>query len=352
MSKRKAYLDYLNLVQRHASNLHPLHGVFELTYKCNLSCRHCYVVRRKQPELNTAQIKGLIRQLKNVGCLYLTLTGGEVFLRDDFFEIAEYARQLNFALRIFTNGTLINSKIIDRLKSLDPTVEISLYGFKNIHDKITRVKGSFDKTINAIKLLKKEKIHVKVKNMVMRQNVAEVFSLKKYLTDKLKVEQGSAFLISGSDDGSTKPLACRLDDGQLRRYLCKSMQEIKTLKREVTVLKKVNLDETLCGMGCATCNITPYGELNPCLQMRLNVLIGKKTLWDVWKNNSQINNARYLRVKDRKACVHCELIQYCLFYCPGMVLVEGKKIEDKFDEACRIAKILKNIAAKSLSVKQ
>ncbi|UCG54887.1 MAG: radical SAM protein, partial [Dehalococcoidia bacterium] len=81
----------------------PLNVLFELTYRCNVHCSHCYVVDRSGVELSFNEIASILRQLADDGCLFLTLTGGEVLLRNDFLEIARYARGLGFALKVFTN---------------------------------------------------------------------------------------------------------------------------------------------------------------------------------------------------------------------------------------------------------
>ena len=118
----------------------------------------------------------------------------------------------------------------------------------------------------------------------------------------------------------------------------------RSIKRETVSFKGINPDEKLCGMGCATCNITPYGEVNPCLQMRLNVPVQGRKLWQVWKSNPDLNRARNLSMKDRRGCLVCPDIKYCLFYCPGMALVEDGGIKSRFKEACRIARVIKEVA--------
>lgn len=138
----------------------PLAAQLNLTNRCNLKCIHCYVSRpdpkngyrrysgqrgnclktdipvlqrpsngkihkktlmshlltksnenaqlRFSDELDKDEILQLIQDLATEGCLFLTLSGGEIFLRDDLFEIIGYAKQHGFALKIFTNGTLID----------------------------------------------------------------------------------------------------------------------------------------------------------------------------------------------------------------------------------------------------
>ena len=140
----------------------PFFVHLDLTYQCNLECAHCYVVKENRPEMTTSKIKKLLEELADMGTLYLQLSGGEIFLRKDFFEIAEYARKLHFALRISTNGTLIDEKTADKIASLYPErVSISVYSTNpQVHDRITGVNGSLENTINCARLLLERNVGV------------------------------------------------------------------------------------------------------------------------------------------------------------------------------------------------
>ncbi|MFH1678951.1 MAG: radical SAM protein, partial [Candidatus Omnitrophota bacterium] len=95
----------------------PIEIVLELTRHCNLRCCHCYNVKDNR-ELGFSQIKEITRQLRKAGCLFLILTGGEVFTKSDFLEIAAFIRSAGLDIRIFTNGTLITPGIAKELKKI------------------------------------------------------------------------------------------------------------------------------------------------------------------------------------------------------------------------------------------
>ncbi len=105
--------------------------------------------------MSLAEVRGLLDALAEEGCLVLTLSGGEVLLRRDFFEVAGAARERGFAPRIFTNGTLVDEARADRLAALEPVVvEMSLLGAApETHDAITLKRGSFARTVRAAELL-------------------------------------------------------------------------------------------------------------------------------------------------------------------------------------------------------
>jgi MoaA/NifB/PqqE/SkfB family radical SAM enzyme len=85
----------------------PLRVMFELTYRCNFKCPHCYVPfkYRKCKELETKEVFAILDQLKDIGCFYLGFTGGEPFMRKDILDILWYAKKKGFEIIIYTNGS-------------------------------------------------------------------------------------------------------------------------------------------------------------------------------------------------------------------------------------------------------
>jgi hypothetical protein len=71
----------------------PLSVQLDLTYRCNERCVHCYLDHDDHGEMTTAEIKHLLDEMADAGVFILTLSGGEIFLRKDFFEILEHARR-------------------------------------------------------------------------------------------------------------------------------------------------------------------------------------------------------------------------------------------------------------------
>ena len=118
---------YEAIVRKTLDKCIPFKVDWEITYRCNLRCSHCYQTGASgEKELTTEEIYSALDELADLGCLYLTFTGGEILLREDLFDIAKYARKKEFAIRLFTNGTLIDEKVADKIKNLSPlSVEIS-----------------------------------------------------------------------------------------------------------------------------------------------------------------------------------------------------------------------------------
>src|SRR5438067_8903365 len=136
----------------------PISVHMDLTYRCNERCVHCYLDHDDRGEMTTEEIKGILDQLAEAGVFFLTLSGGEPLMRKDFFEIVAHARALMFNVKVKTNGLLIGEKEARQLLSLGiESVQLSLYSHRaEIHDGITKVKGSLERTTKAIRFLRSQ----------------------------------------------------------------------------------------------------------------------------------------------------------------------------------------------------
>src|ERR1700734_3869229 len=136
----------------------PLSVHLDVTYRCNERCVHCYLDHDDHGEMTTAEIRDLLAQLANAGVFFLTLSGGEVLMRRDFFEIVEHARGLLFNVKVKTNGVMIRSDEARRIRELGvEQVQISVYSHRpEIHDAIPTLPGPLNRTIEAIRFLKSQ----------------------------------------------------------------------------------------------------------------------------------------------------------------------------------------------------
>ena len=152
------WLPFRNRIyQRSIEERIPLHGSIEITSACNLKCVHCYITECHLPdsELSTAELKGIIDQLADEGCLWLLITGGEPLVREDFGEIYRYVKRCGIIPMLFTNGTLITDETADLLAQQPPhLVEVTLYGAtEKTFESVTQVIGSFSRCIQGISRL-------------------------------------------------------------------------------------------------------------------------------------------------------------------------------------------------------
>lgn len=328
----------------------PLSCHFDLTYNCNLDCIHCYRVREKRSELNTTEIKAILSQLAAAGTLYLQLSGGEILLRDDFFEIAEHARKLHFALIINTNGTLINDEIADKISELNPyNVNISIYSANpQIHEGITRIPGSLDKSIKAVKLLKKRGLWVKITDVVMKQNINDyrkVFELAKNL--------GADFILDPQVipklNGDKSPLKLKISTEDL--YRLNLDKKIKLESEQDTSLNTKKMQDLIslkndypCQAAHSFFHISPYGEVFPCPMIPFSCgNLKEQSFKKIWNHSLNMLEARSIRWSNIETCAQCEDKFFCNF-CPGMAFLETGNMMNAYPRACLEAEMKRKLA--------
>jgi len=290
---------------------------FELTYRCNLHCQHCYVVPEKvEPELEYGEVIRIIQQIRELGTPAIAFSGGEIFLRNDILKILEFAAP-NFILILLTNGTLITPEVASKLKKLRVAqVEVSLYaGRAQIHDKITGVAGSFDRTMNGLKALKKEGIHTVIKCLVMKENINEYAGLKK-IAESLQARLQVGWLIIPKTDGSTKPLEYAVDDKDYDKYFSKWMDKKPDVEveRETASNNFYFKGREPCTAGKSVCSISPYGIVHPCVTLPWNLgSLRKRSLKEIWLTDpcEKLKRLRALRISDFKQCSNCDIRSLC-----------------------------------------
>ena len=170
------YYKYKNSLPKNYIYDFPDSVILKLTEACNLRCKHCFYANQpgfynKNSELTTNEILELVDFLADeINILSITLTGGEVFIRKDFFEILKHIKQKYLPVIIQTNGILVDEVKAQQLGEVlnykTDSVQISLEGADSkSHDEI-RGSGTFEKTINAIKLLRQNSVRVRI-NMTL-----------------------------------------------------------------------------------------------------------------------------------------------------------------------------------------
>ena len=187
----------------------PLNVQLDLTYRCNERCVHCYLDHHDHGEMSTAEIKHLLDEMAEAGVFILTLSGGEIFLRKDFFAILEHARRLMFCVRLKTNAVLIRERDAARLRELAvESIQVSIYSHRpEVHDSITLLRGSLKRSLDAIRFLKAQGLRVIMANVLMLQNMRD-YTAVRALAEELGVGMDAA-----ASDGilvrAHGPLLCR-----------------------------------------------------------------------------------------------------------------------------------------------
>jgi radical SAM protein with 4Fe4S-binding SPASM domain len=325
MNKKTASRFYAEMAALARRKKIPSRVMFELTYKCNFRCVHCYVsADDKKKELTTKEVFSILDQLKNAGCFNIGFTGGEPLLRKDIFDILEYAKGCGFRISLFTNGYLIDKITARKLASLGTSlnrVDISILGAtRETFEAITGVKESFDRVINSIKLLKKEGAAVQVKATLMEPNKDEFLGIKS-LANKFRClfKYGSA--ISRKADGNNMPLQYQVRPDEIlriKRLLAgdkKAVDEHEDDRRRVMSTSVGRKTLFHCGVGKTEVTISPYGEMNFCLEIhypRYKIL--ETSLMHCWRNLKRL--VKNIKLPKEYECKTCNLALFCR-WCPA-----------------------------------
>jgi radical SAM protein with 4Fe4S-binding SPASM domain len=323
---------------RRASQSHRLFSVhWELTYRCNEKCTHCYLDvlapnAAAPDELNTQECLAVIDQIAAAGALNLTLSGGEILARSDFFVIAAYARSKRLLLRLFTNGIRINPRIANRIAALHPyAVEISVYSVQPaIHDGITQIHRSWDLSVRALRLLRERGVRTVMKTPVMVENVRELAHIK-----DLANELGAIFrydiTLTPKNNGSLDPLKHQVRYAELVDLMRRQIDP------ELWVKRSVPLDQPGCGIAQKALQIDPHGNVYPCMETRIKVgNVREKPLAEIWQDSPLWQELGGLVFGELPVCRTCELRNLCM-RCHGLALQETGDLRRPARTNCREA---------------
>jgi AdoMet-dependent heme synthase len=344
------------LIARTVRKQRPLSVHFDLTYRCNERCIHCYLDHEDHGELTTAECLAVLEEIAKAGTLFLTFSGGEIFLRPDLFEILAAARRLHFDVSLKTNALLITAERAARLRELGVRrVQISVYSEEpSVHDAITKVRGSLERTLAAIPLLLEQGLQVKLACPLMRENLLAYRGVMA-LAEKLGVPYVLDLTITPMMDGSGGPLAHRASMAELLPVLqdpalhaCHAQPTSPTasatealpgsLGSAVTSgLDSSAYEDLPCSAGHNSCYISPYGDVFPCVQLpQAAGNLRHERFADIWYHAPQLEKLRAVRESQLPICSRCEIRAYCE-RCPGLAWMEGGDMLGAYERACQLA---------------
>ncbi len=319
--KSKSLLSYI--VEKYKLQNKPIAAVFEVTYKCNLSCIHCYVSNQQQVnELSLYEIKDIAYEMKRLGIMDITLTGGEFFVRKDWYDIACIFKNMGFSLSIFTNGTLINRDTINKLLQIKPlAIEVSQYGSSSLHyEKVSRLTGSFGNFVAGLELLKESGLNFVLKPIVLSQNYIDYADMNFYATKngyRLRFSFCPYLLPNGNQQ-----LHFRLTNAEMIELFKQEAEQ------NVTGFSK-------CGIGQIGFVIGPTGDVRPCVAYPVSAgNVREQSLEVLWQDSPVFREVREITLDNITACKTCLAKEYCQPCLALNVLETGNIQEPK--ENCRI----------------
>lgn len=267
------------LHSRALSLAQPLSAILELTYRCNWRCVFCYNPRHfDRRRLSAAEWEVVLDDLRALGTLMVTLTGGEPLAHPEFLEIARAVRARAFVLKIFTNGTLIDEPVAGEIAALGPlAVEMSLHGAcAETHDKTTGRPGSFEALLASVDRLQRHGVRLVLKTPLTRLNESQLDDMVELASQRgvtLRVDP----TLTPRDDGDATPLTYRASPAGIEHVM-------RTVYSGAPPSVDRHAGGVNCGLGRVTLAVDPEGSVFPCIQWRRSSLgnVRETRLKDLW----------------------------------------------------------------------
>lgn len=333
----------------------PISGQFELTARCNNSCKMCYVCKStsdreaKNKEYSAKEWIKLAEEARDAGMLYLLLTGGEVFLRQDFMEIYNELSMMGIKIGIYTNATLITSEIAKQLGRTPPSrVEVTLYGSSSdIYRKVSGNPNGFNDALNGIDLMLAEGIAIELKTTVIH-DTANDFDKIAELADKRNLLLKIVDYIAPRRDGNThlhdnlrlSPIELLEYEKHVREYYVQRKRKLQDDQFPIIDFKEDRISTNVdnypfkCSAGRSEFWVTWDGKMTPCgLIDEPATLPFKDGFAAAWKGLKDTCVSIPLCTE----CSDCSLNAICLS-CPARLKVETGFFDRPAPYLCEFAK--------------
>ena len=335
--------------------------MFELTYRCCEKCIHCYnegatrnedeiSTRGNRKELSFENYKSIIDDLYEQGLIKVCLTGGDPFSKSFAWELIDYLYNKGIAVDVFTNGLQIENEV-KRLANYYPrVVGVSIYsGISEVHDYITRIKGSWEKSISVIRQLSTLGVPMNIKCCVMRPNVKSYYMVADIAKQYGAVPQFEVNL-TNSIEG----------DKCVSRYLRLPKEQLEIVLRDDNVPLYVGkeapnfggyqkeMNQNPCGAGDNSLCITPEGNVIPCCAF--HTLFGNlkdNTINSILIHSKELAYWRGLTLNEYEECGRYDYCSYCNL-CPGNNFIEHGTPLKASEVNCFMAKTRYELAQKMM----
>ena len=334
--------------------------MFELTYNCSEKCVHCYNPgatrndneqshRGDREELQLSDYKRIIDELNEIGLVKVCLSGGDPFSKPIAWDIIEYLYQKEIAFDIFTNGQRIVNEV-QRLAGYYPRlVGVSIYsGIAADHDAITRVKGSWEKSMRVVRQLAELAVPMNLKCCVMQPNLHSYY-LVNDIARSLGAMPQFELNISDSIDGDKCARQLRLTEEQLQIVLRDSNVPMYVGPEAPNYGGQPRLmDKAPCGAGHNTFCITPDGNLIPCCAHHL--MLGNvkgQNLKSLFVENKVLETWQHTTLNGYEECGQHDYCDYCNL-CPGQAQSQYGDYRKAAENCCYMAKVRHRLAHKMM----
>ncbi|NVO09558.1 MAG: radical SAM protein [Bacteroidales bacterium] len=330
----------------------PYAAVWEITFACNMRCKHCgsSCNTTKPDELTTEEGLKLCDQIGELKLHHITLSGGEPLMRKDWHILAKRIRENGVTPNMITNGWLLTEDDVRKAKDAGiSNIAISLDGVKETHD-FMRMQGSYDRIMSALQLLKKGGVPSSTITTVNKKNLHELPKIYEILKangvgnwqlqyampmgnllqnndlviDPEEIEVMLDYLLEFSQEN-----IIRIDLADCVGYYNEKELEIKSQR----IGKPEDYFWTGCLAGKNILGIRYNGDVVGCSSLRDDEFIEdnvrNRSLLEIWNDPKSFAWNRELKKKDLTGfCATCQYGNYCLAGCSVLKFTMGKKLKE------------------------
>ncbi len=335
----------------------PISGTFELTARCNFNCPMCYVhlsredQQAKGRELTAGQWIDLARQARDRGMVFALLTGGEPFVREDFFEIYRAMKEMGILVSINSNGSMLQGDVLEKLLADPPfRVNISLYGGGEETYRTMCGQNAFQRVVENIRALRQAGVDVRLNLSITPYNCQDLEAILQlsreldvhvkatsYMYPPIRVDEAKVGTGNRLDETQAAAYALKWDLARLTEkefaLRAEAMHRLQGVERDCPM----EMDEGVrCRAGSSSFWMTWDGKMTPCGMMPHPAAepleIGFDAAWEqILQQTREIHTP--------KECVNCPKKDACSV-CASVCLTETGRFDGVPQYMCRMTQEL------------
>lgn len=354
----KIEIQQFGLWDKLKSKRSPISFDIEVTARCNMDCRHCYInlpagdSNALSGELSVDEIGDIASQAVDMGAVWCLLTGGEPLLRQDFPEIYMMLKKKGLLVSIFTNATLLSEAHMMLIKKYPPRdIETTVYGVtKETFERVTRRPGSFEKFMNGLDMLIENGIRIRLKTMAIKSNLHEQNEIAEFCRartkDFFRFDPQLHLRFDGNEKRNAEIRSERLNPEEIIELEKSDKERFGALTKNCSKLinedfAHINCDHLFhCGAGNGSFNVSYDGRFRLCSSLwakETTTDLRNVTLKDAW--NELIPRVRDMRSNKRpflETCRKCAIVNLCL-WCPAHAHLETGELDGATPYFCEVA---------------
>lgn len=329
----------------------------ELTSHCNEKCIHCYIPGQTKicgHNMPLDMACRIVDEFAEMGGLRIIFSGGELFLYKHIKEVLSYCRQKDLMIFLQSNMTLVDDAMLDFIKEQNVfNIQVSLYSTdEQVHDSITRLRGSWQKTRTCLEKLVSRDIPALISCPLMQQNYEDYRKMMDY-AESIGVFCYVDYIMLAQNDFCTDNVcATRLTLEQTGHLLDEMLDNDPGYRRMIdSVSSREDLDTMLFAHRFTKCEILKNsmcvgagGDVYPCPAWQaMNIGdLNSQTLEEIWATSEKAHQLRNLDRTKFVKCGSCGYHNYCDMCAVYNYNENNGDLYEPCRRFCEVARMMKN----------